>query len=178
MKLPLIAGVLALACSPALAQSNGSVGTVNQAAPGSATQIGVKDGSGKLQPASSTNPVPVAFSPSSGSGSGVAPVVSSAVEACHVFKASAGNLYGFTVNTTASATANDWIMLFNATSAPVDGAVTPVEWARISATTTFGYSAPPGAPLYFSTGIVACLSTTGPLTKTAEAQAVFSGKVQ
>lgn len=65
MKLALIAGLLALACSPAFAQSNGSVGTVNQTAPGSATQIGMKDGSGKLQPISSTNPLPV-----SGGGGG------------------------------------------------------------------------------------------------------------
>ncbi len=56
----------ALLAAGAHAQSNGSVGTVNQTAPGAATQIGVQDGSGKLQPITPTSGFPV--SPVSATG--------------------------------------------------------------------------------------------------------------
>jgi hypothetical protein len=143
-----------------------------------ATQA-AQSGTWTVQPGNTANTTPwlTTPTPSSASGAGVAPVVSTAAEACHVLKASAGNLYGVTATTTATATANDWIMMFNATSAPADGTVTPVEWGHVSASGQYAWAAPT-VPMAFSTGIVICLSTTGPFTKTAEAQAVFSGKVQ
>lgn len=117
------------------------------------------------------------LTPATTSAGGIAPVASTAVEACHVLKASAGNLYGFTLNATSTASANDWVLVFNAASAPADGAVTPVDWGRVNPNGFYSW-AMPAIPVYFSTGITVCLSTTGPLTKTAEAQAVISGKVQ
>lgn len=75
-------------------------------------------------------------------------------------------LTGFAVTTAAAG----YVMVFNATSAPVDGAVTPA--------LCFYTSGAPGSVAfavntYFSTGIVLVYSSTGCLTKTASAQAIF-----
>lgn len=116
-----------------------------------------------------------AIGPSSASTSGIAPVVSASAESNHVLKSSAGNLYGVCVTNGATA---GYMMFFNATSAPADGAVTPVGWvAAPGVNTTYCYD--PGAvPDYYSTGITVVYSSTGPFTKTASATAAFSGKVQ
>jgi len=116
----------------------------------------------------SVTPVP---SPTLG---GITPVVSSAAEACHVLKAAAGNLYSVSGYAGVAA----WIMVFNATSAPADGAVTPIIWAYVpvAGSWSINYSTFPAA---FSTGITVCASSTGPLTKTAvSTNNVFSGNVQ
>lgn len=116
----------------------------------------------------------VTIAPSSASAVGIAAVASSAAEACHVLKAAAGNLYG--VSGTIGAAG--WIMIFNATSAPADGAVTPVAWAQ--PTTSGSWAINYGTiPLALSTGITVCASSTGPFTKTAySTSTVFSGRVQ
>ena len=135
--------------------------------------VGVKGSDGSAI-ASSANPVPQIIAPSSSSTYGVAPASSTTAEACRVLKASAGNLYSVSGYTGAAA----WIMGFNATSAPADGAVTPVVWAYAPAAGSFSidYGAIPAA---FSTGITFCISSTGPLSKTAvSTNNVFSGRVQ
>lgn len=99
----------------------------------------------------------------------VAPVVSTAVESNHVICAGACNLYSGHV--TSGATAG-FLMVFNATSAPGDGAVTPAMCVVVPASTTVGISAP--APISFSTGLTVVYSTTGCFTKTASATAYFS----
>lgn len=99
----------------------------------------------------------------------IAPSASSAAEACHVIKASAGTLYAVS----GLAGQAEYVMLFNATSAPGDGAVTPVWWGQ--ALTNGAWSTAFQNPLTMSTGITVCYSSTGPLTKTAISTAnVFS----
>ena len=122
------------------------------------------DNAGKLLTTQTPSPAPAA---------GITPVVSSAVGSSLVFKASAGNLYAYQVTTGASA---GYVMLFNALSAPVDGAVTPVKCVAVAANSTVGVSMNP--PEAFATGITAVFSTTGCFTKTASATAMFSGDVK
>jgi len=122
------------------------------------------DNAGKLLTTQTPSPAPAA---------GITPVPSAAVESSHVFKASAGNLYAYQVTTGASA---GYVMIFNATSAPADGAVTPVKCVAVGAASTVGVSMNP--PEAFATGITAVFSTTGCFTKTASATAMFSGDVK
>lgn len=118
------------------------------------------------------NPLPVtgATTPTA-----VAPSTASSVaESCHVYKASAGTVYSVSGYTGAAA----WIMLFNATAAPADGAVTPIAWAYAPAAGSWSinYGVNPAS---FSAGVTACNSSTGPLTKTAvSTNVVFAGQVQ
>lgn len=110
--------------------------------------------------------------------SAVAPVPASqsAQASCQTLKNSPGGLLAVTA--TIGNTAG-YLMLFDATSAPADGAVT-TRWPAIPVNSngTFGrVSMTFPSPLSFGTGIVVCFSTTGPLTKTA-ANAVISGQVQ
>jgi len=105
----------------------------------------------------------------------LAAIASTALEASHVLKASAGSLSTLSVTTSSAA---GYLLLFNATTAPADGAVTPAAcFGSIPAGVTFSL-AWPSASLSFSTGITAVFSTTGCLTKTSSATAYFSGQVQ
>jgi hypothetical protein len=113
--------------------------------------------------------------PTASSSFGIAPGSSSALEASHVLKASAGNLYSLYVMTTS---VGGYLMTFNAISAPSDGAVTPVECIQIPANSAAGISWDGAPPDFYSTGIVAVFSTTGPFTKTASATAFFKWRVQ
>lgn len=79
---------LCLIATPALAQpgpgpqpptgANPSVGTNTAASPTSSTQIGIKDGSGNLQPVSPANPVPIQTVGSSGTPTATAVSVTNA----------------------------------------------------------------------------------------------------
>lgn len=106
-------------------------------------------------------------------GSPVSPsTASTTAEACHVYKASAANVYTLSGYIGAAG----WIMVFNATSAPADGAVAPVAWRNLSSAGDWSM-AYGGAP--FSAGVVVCASSTGPLSKTAySTNTVFAGQVQ
>lgn len=88
-----------------------------------------------------------------------------------VLKASAGNLFSVCVNAGASA---GYLLIFDATSAPADGVVTPVFSIPVAAnsfyTTDWAY------PIRCATGITLVFSTTGPYTKTASATAFLSGQ--
>ena len=97
---------------------------------------------------------------------------SSSLESSHILKGSGGNFFGVQVNTTS---ASEWVMLFNATTAPSDGAVTPVAWWQVNASSTLSVSEMPGLAL--STGIVIVCSTTGPFTKTASALCTFGAGI-
>lgn len=118
----------------------------------------------------STNPIYVTGTP-------VAPVTSTTTESSHVLKSSAGSLDNLTITVGAT---SGWLMLFDATSAPADGAVTPAYYIPVASSGTNGYAALSWSnnPLKFTTGIVAVFSSTGPFTKTASATAQFSGQVQ
>ena len=123
--------------------------------------------------ASLTTEVTIAASASSTVG--VAPVVTSSLGSNKVLKASAGNLYGFTVTTGAAA---GYIMVFNATALPSNGAVTPVDCFKIAANETKGVAYP--TPLYLSTGATIGFSsdTDGCLDLTASTTAFISGQAK
>jgi hypothetical protein len=106
---------------------------------------------------------------------GIAPTASSLAESCHVFKNSSGNLYGASGYIGAAG----FIMIFNASSAPSDGAVTPKAWAYAPQAGSWSMSWQQTAPAYMSSGIVICASSTGPLTKTAySTNTVFSAQFE
>lgn len=118
-----------------------------------------------------TNVTPV---PQTGASFGITPVKSASAESNHVLDATAGNLYSVYVTTGATA---GFLMLFNATSAPADGAVTPIECLIAPANSTTGLDRSQ-IPDVFSTGITSVFSSTGCFTKTASATAFFSGLVK
>lgn len=130
---------------------------------------------------SATNPVPTSQAPSAAAGSGVAPTpvaASQALAANQVIKASAGNLYSFQVSADSTLSAAAWwIMIYNATSAPIDGAVTPLKCYAMPAGAT-SYSAAFPMPIYLSTGITIGVSTNGCFTKAASTHAFISGDAQ
>lgn len=116
--------------------------------------------------------------PSAASDAGLTPTTTSALAANLVVKASAGNLYSFEVSADSTLSAAAWwIMLYNATSAPVDGAVTPLKcYALPSGATSYAAAFP--VPVAFSTGITIGVSTAGCFTKTASTHAFISGDAQ
>lgn len=125
-------------------------------------------------PAQSSQPIPVA--PVAGSTIIVVPLIltpvaaSTSVESNHVLKGSAGTLYGVQVNTTTSA---EWVMLFNLTALPSNGAVTPIAFWQVPANSTLSISEDPAFTM--SVGITIGCSTTGPFTLTASALCTFAG---
>jgi hypothetical protein len=95
---------------------------------------------------------------------GVSQAQTGAAAATLVVKASAGSL----VSVSGSAVSGSFIMIFNATSAPADGAVTPTKcWGPMAANGPFSFGWGPGPVLTMSTGIVVVSSSTGCFTKTA-----------
>ena len=100
------------------------------------------------------------------------PVATSAAASSLVLKASAGNL----LSLACAPTATGYLMLFDATSAPADGAVAP-KWVQ-PVFANGGASWSWSNPMSFATGVVAVFSSTGPFTKTASATAFISGQVQ
>lgn len=116
--------------------------------------------------------------PSSSSSAGVTPVVSASAEATHVLKASAGNAYGaYATNLTAT---NGFLVLLNSTSAPADGAITPIACAPLSANGVASINYAPGPPGVFSTGITAVVTSAATcFTKTTGVITAFiSGAVK
>lgn len=103
----------------------------------------------------------------------IAPVQSSAVESNHVLRSKPGAIYGLSVTSGASA---GYVLVFDATVAPADGAVTPVFCYQLPATSTVSVSYAPAAA--FANGAVVVFSTTGCFTKTASATAFIAGLPQ
>lgn len=129
-----------------------------------------------IVPASNaTTAMPTTLKPSASATFALAPVASTAYEASRIFKASAGNLYGFIVyNSNASA---QFILCFNATSLPANGTATVTTPLRCAATSTCSYSAGT-IPRAFSTGIVCGNSSTSPTLTTGAADVFFEGYIQ
>jgi hypothetical protein len=109
--------------------------------------------------------------------------VSAAAESSHVFCNAAGTggaqkapcfIRSLYVTTGAAA---GYLMVFNAVSAPADGAVTPAECVIAPANSTVSVDFGETTRAYV-TGLVAVFSTTGCFTKTASATAFFNGRVQ
>lgn len=110
------------------------------------------------------------LTPTASAINAITPVVNSAVGSALVVKASAGNLYS--VNIVTGATAG-YLLIFNATTAPADGAVAPIKCLPVAANVGIETNMR-SMPEYFSTGIVAVFSSTGCFTKTASATAFMS----
>lgn len=120
----------------------------------------------------------VIVAPSSASSAGITVVVSASAEATHVLKASAGNLYSvYATNLTATA---GFLHIYNATSAPADGAVTPLACVPLPSNGATSINFNPGPPSVYSTGIsVAVSSASTCFTKTTGVITAFiSGSVQ
>jgi hypothetical protein len=110
----------------------------------------------------------------SGGSAAIAPIATAVLASSLVLKAGAGNLYGISVSST---TVGGWILVFDATTLPPDGLVTPkYAWPLQSPNgfATFGFA----TPAAFATGIVVAFSTTGPLTLAASATAFITGQVR
>ncbi|HUA56958.1 MAG TPA: hypothetical protein VMB81_32540 [Candidatus Sulfotelmatobacter sp.] len=116
----------------------------------------------------------VAIAPSANAGVGITPVVSTAAEATHVLKASAGNLYGvYATNLTATA---GFLVVLNATSAPADGAITPLACVPLPANSFGSINYAPGPPAVYATGIVAVVTSAAScFTKTTGTITAFIG---
>lgn len=118
----------------------------------------------------------VATAPISAAAGSLTPTVSAAVTGGVIYKASAGNLYS--VSATAGASAG-FLLLFNSTTIPVDGAVTPQQCIPIAANGQVTYDATRGGiPERFTVGIVGVFSTTGCYTKTISATAFLRAQFQ
>lgn len=109
--------------------------------------------------------------------------VSTAAESSHVFCDATGTApvhkapcFIRSLYVTTGATAG-YLMTFNAVSAPVDGAVTPVICVAAPANSTVAMDFGDTTDQYV-TGMTAVFSTTGCFTKTASATAFFSGRMQ
>jgi len=104
-------------------------------------------------------------------------VVSAALEGSHVLKASPGCL--LSVYMTIDNTTAGYLMVFNSTTVPSDGAVTPIECIYLSADPgSIGLNFAPQPPVWYSTGISVAFSSTGCFTKTVSAHAFFHALVQ
>ncbi|TXH15066.1 MAG: hypothetical protein E6R03_07965 [Hyphomicrobiaceae bacterium] len=167
-------GAAGLGTQRVTTSTDSTIGTVTTVT----NPVGVKGDDGSTI-ASSSNPLPVVSAPSTASGSGVAPVFSSAVETGHVIKASAGNLYSISVTADATLSAAAWaIMVFNATSVPAAGAVTPA-WCVLLPSGATGYTGAFPTPMYLSTGISVAVSVGQTcFTKTDSAHAFISANAK
>jgi len=167
-------GSIPLPITGSITASNPSVGTNAATAPTSSTAIGITV-SGNLQAVSAANPLPV-------SATLAAPTLStastSALASNLVAKSGAGTLYSFEASAdTTLAGAAWWLMIFAATAAPSDGAVTPLKCYAFPAGTT-GFSAAFPNGIAIATGITLVTSSAGCFTKTASAHAFISADYQ
>lgn len=99
-------------------------------------------------------------------GYNLTPVVSGALEASHIFKGSAGNLYSAYVTSTTGAAG--YFICVNTTTISA-GAVTPIDFVAIPAgPSTIGFNYSPGPPGNYSTGVTCAVTTAAtPFTYTA-----------
>lgn len=103
------------------------------------------------------------------------PVVSAAAEGSHILKAAPGCLISlYAYNSGAAA----FLMVFNSTTIPADGAVTPIECVPVAAASYQYINFAPQPPEFYSVGISAAISTTGCFTKTVGSGAFFHAIVQ
>lgn len=137
-----------------------------QAISSAATEVFTVSGNLRSAPgADATSSPSVLILPSSSSTFGITPIVSSVAEATHVLKVSSGNLYStYATNLTSTA---GFLVIVNATSAPADGAIVPLDWCILPANGSCAISYGPAPPDFYGTGITAVLtSAVTPFTKT------------
>lgn len=141
-----------------------------------ATDVGLPAGTALLGKAGIDQTTPgttngVTIAPTSAAAAGIAPVVSTALETGHVIKASPGNLYGLEVMSTS---AGGMVLVFDSTTVPAAGAVTPKKAYSLPANSTLVVGFDP--PLLCAVGISVAFSiAVTPFTKTDSATAFISG---
>ena len=164
---PLAALTLAACSDPAYAGStSGAAGTLD------VTPVD--------PPTSAQYPHFVCYSGCSSAGVTAATHVQSAALAANlVAKNAAGTLYTFEAIADATLNGAAWyIIIYDATSAPADGAVTPAKCYYVpSGQSTFGGTFGP-AGTAFATGITIGVSTTGCFSKTASTHAFIAADIQ
>lgn len=111
--------------------------------------------------------------PSSSSTVGIVPTVSSSAGSSLVVCSAPCNSWSAYVTTGA---VSGYLLGINATSTPVDGAVTPLDCIIAPANQTVGFSNHPSPADRYSVGLTLVFSTTGCFTKTASATAFFKAK--
>lgn len=112
----------------------------------------------------------VVDAPSSAATVALTPNANGTVNSANTIKGSAGNLYR--LNVVAGATPG-YVMVFDATTAPADGAVTPKWVMPVAASAGINQGFSP--PMRMTVGCTIVFSTTGPYTKTASATAFIGG---
>src|SRR6266705_7154 len=134
-----------------------------------------------LGPAADTSAVPNVLTPTGNSNSGITPVVGGSAVSSLVLKASAGSLYAAYADCTSAC----WLMIFNATSAPSNGATTSgvasgnlVECVPIGAGSIGGVNYGPGPPAVYSVGMTAAISSTSCSTLTLSPFGFIHGMVK
>jgi hypothetical protein len=136
-------------------------------------------GFNQWEPCTPSNPLAVTPSPSPTPSAGITPGVAGSASSSLVLKAAAGNLYSVYANSTVSG----YLMVFNATSAPMNGSTTAGVAANdmvqcVGPSTNPFLSFNPGPPEVYSVGITAAFSSTGCATLTLSATAFIHGSVQ
>jgi hypothetical protein len=114
----------------------------------------------------------VAEAPSSVAGAAILPTATTVAASSVTLKSSAGNLYSLNV---AASTAAGWVMVFDAATAPADGAVQPKKVYDLAIGQARDFQFTP--PLRMAAGCTVVFSTTGPYTKTASSTAFISGEM-
>jgi len=112
--------------------------------------------------------------PTASASNSIVPTATAAVASGLVAKAAPGNLYSVNIVTGGSA---GYLLVFNSTTIPADGAVTPVKCMPIAANTGIETNMR-SMPEYFSAGISIAFSTSGCFTKAASATAFISADVK
>lgn len=142
-----------------------------------ATTLGQKAMSASIPAvlSSDQSTLPVNQIPGTGATLALAPDANTAKGSSNVLKASAGNLYQIQVTTYAVA---GYVMAFNATSLPSNGAVTPLLCWVVPANSTLDVTY--NLPIRFSTGITIGFSsdTDGCFDLTASTEAFIYGSAQ
>lgn len=116
----------------------------------------------------------VILQPSGAPSIAIVPTVTTAISTGFIIKTSPGNLYylSTTVQT------QGFLMTFDATTVPADGAVTPKNCLFTSGTSGATLNLQVGPPESYANGIVAALSSTGCFTKTGINALFFKALVQ
>lgn len=125
----------------------------------------------------------LSFSPalSSSASAGITPVVTGSAASGLVLKATPGNLYSVYAECSAAC----WLMIFNSTTVPADGATTAgvasgnlQDCLAIPTGSNGSINYTPGPPEVFTVGISAAISSTTCATKTAATTGFIHGSVQ
>lgn len=122
-----------------------------------------------------TNPLSIAGpAPSASAANALAIASTGSVSGGFTAKGQAANLYRISITTGATA---GYMMIFNATTVPADGAVTPVVCRAVPINSTYSASWAE-MPARFSTGISVAFSSTGCFTKTVSNTAFWEVQAQ